>query len=58
MSVVGMQDAEATSRRPCAPHGDDVLVSTSMDLHGNVSEVLRDAWICSPATGWRRTRTG
>ena len=44
MSVVGMDDAEgdlALAVREAL--GDDTLVSTSMDLHGNVSETLRDA---------------
>ncbi|MDO5735031.1 MAG: M81 family metallopeptidase [Propionibacteriaceae bacterium] len=44
MSVVGMQDAEGdlgTAVR--AALGGDVLVSASMDLHGNVSRELLDA---------------
>lgn len=44
MSVVGLVDAEgdlSTAVREAL--GDDVLVSTSMDLHGNVSRVLLDA---------------
>ncbi|MGV8847640.1 M81 family metallopeptidase [Tessaracoccus sp.] len=44
MSVVGMQDAEgdlATAVRRAL--GPDVLVSASMDLHGNVSRELLDA---------------
>ena len=43
MSVVGMDDAEGDLAAAVrAELGDDVLVSTSMDLHGNVSEVLRE----------------
>lgn len=44
MSVIGMEDAEgdlALAVREVL--GSDTLVSTSMDLHGNVSEKLRDA---------------
>lgn len=44
MSVLGMDDAEgdlATAVR--AALGEDTLVSTSMDLHGNVSPVLAEA---------------
>ncbi len=41
MSVVGRQDAEADlARRIRAVVGPDVLISTSMDLHGNVSREL------------------
>ncbi|WP_345185870.1 M81 family metallopeptidase [Microbacterium panaciterrae] len=63
MSVVGMQDAEgdlATAVREAL--GDDVLVSTSMDLHGNVSEVLRDAldlltcYRMAPHEDWMNTK--
>jgi microcystin degradation protein MlrC len=63
MSVVGMQDAEgdlAAAVRDAL--GDDVLVSTSMDLHGNVSEVLRDAldlltcYRMAPHEDWMNTK--
>ena len=44
MSVVGRQDAEADlATRVRAALGPDVLVSTSMDLHGNVSRELGTA---------------
>jgi len=43
MSVVGMDDAEADlARRLREAIGPDVLVSASMDLHGNVSRALLD----------------
>ena len=41
MSVVGLDDPEGDLiQRIRAVIGDDVLISTSMDLHGNVSERL------------------
>lgn len=44
MSVVGMVDAEADLARAVRTElGDATLVSTSMDLHGNVSRELLDA---------------
>lgn len=43
MSVVGMEDAEGDlSTAVRAALGDDVLISCSMDLHGNVSQVLAE----------------
>ncbi|WEK59628.1 MAG: M81 family metallopeptidase [Candidatus Microbacterium colombiense] len=63
MSVVGLDDAEgdlATSVREAL--GEDTLVSTSMDLHGNVSEVLRDAvdlltcYRMAPHEDWLNTK--
>ncbi|MFH6604372.1 M81 family metallopeptidase [Maribacter algicola] len=43
MSVVGLQDAEGDLiKRIREVIGTDVLVSTSMDLHGNVSEQLAE----------------
>lgn len=63
MSVVGMQDAEGDLAAAVrAELGDDVLVSTSMDLHGNVSEVLRDAldlltcYRMAPHEDWMNTK--
>ncbi|WP_344160531.1 M81 family metallopeptidase [Kribbella yunnanensis] len=44
MSVVGRQDAEADlATRVRAALGPDVMISTSMDLHGNVSRELGSA---------------
>lgn len=63
MSVVGMDDAEgdlALAVREAL--GDDTLVSTSMDLHGNVSETLRDAvdlltcYRMAPHEDWLNTK--
>lgn len=63
MSVVGMDDAEgdlAAAVRDAL--GPDTLVSTSMDLHGNVSEVLRDAvdlltcYRMAPHEDWLNTK--
>lgn len=63
MSVVGMQDAEgdlAIAVREAL--GPDTLVSTSMDLHGNVSAVLRDAvdlltcYRMAPHEDWLNTK--
>lgn len=63
MSVVGIDDAEgdlATAVREAL--GPDTLVSTSMDLHGNVSEVLRDAvdlltcYRMAPHEDWLNTK--
>ncbi len=63
MSVIGMQDAEgdlATAVR--AALGPDTLVSASMDLHGNVSEVLRDevdlltCYRMAPHEDWLNTK--
>ena len=43
MSVVGLEDAEGDLlKRVREVIGTDVLVSTSMDLHGNVSETLAE----------------
>lgn len=63
MSVVGMQDAEGDLAAAVrAALGDDALVSTSMDLHGNVSEVLRDAldlltcYRMAPHEDWMNTK--
>ncbi|WP_372969561.1 M81 family metallopeptidase [Microbacterium sp.] len=63
MSVVGMEDAEgdlAVAVREAL--GPDTLVSTSMDLHGNVSETLRDAvdlltcYRMAPHEDWLNTK--
>jgi microcystin degradation protein MlrC len=63
MSVVGMDDAEgdlASAVREAL--GEDTLVSTSMDLHGNVSEALRDAvdlltcYRMAPHEDWMNTK--
>ncbi|GAT72919.1 microcystin LR degradation protein [Microbacterium sp. HM58-2] len=63
MSVVGMEDAEgdlALAVREAL--GPDTLVSTSMDLHGNVSETLRDAvdlltcYRMAPHEDWLNTK--
>ncbi|MHA6523924.1 M81 family metallopeptidase [Tessaracoccus sp. G1721] len=63
MSVVGMRDAEgdlATAVR--AALGDDTLVATSMDLHGNVSRQLLDAvdlitcYRMAPHEDWLNTK--
>ncbi|MFF1818852.1 M81 family metallopeptidase [Kribbella sp. NPDC058245] len=44
MSVVGREDAEGDlATRVRAALGDDVMISTSMDLHGNVSRELGGA---------------
>ncbi|MFB7891410.1 M81 family metallopeptidase [Microbacterium sp. NPDC056044] len=63
MSVVGMDDAEgdlATAVREAL--GPDTLVSTSMDLHGNVSDALFDAvdlitcYRMAPHEDWMNTK--
>ncbi len=63
MSVQGMVDAEgdlATAVREVL--GPDTLVTTSMDLHGNVSETLRDAvdlltcYRMAPHEDWLNTK--
>lgn len=63
MSVVGLDDAEgdlALAVREAL--GPDTLVSTSMDLHGNVSETLRDAvdlltcYRMAPHEDWLNTK--
>ncbi|WEG07424.1 M81 family metallopeptidase [Microbacterium horticulturae] len=63
MSVVGMDDAEgdlATAVRDAL--GPDTLVSTSMDLHGNVSRTLLDAvdlitcYRMAPHEDWMNTK--
>ena len=63
MSVLGMQDAEgdlASAVREAL--GPDTLISTSMDLHGNVSEVLRDevdlltCYRMAPHEDWLNTK--
>lgn len=63
MSVQGMVDAEgdlATAVREAL--GPDTLVTTSMDLHGNVSEALRDAvdlltcYRMAPHEDWLNTK--
>nr|WP_136044581.1 M81 family metallopeptidase [Microbacterium sp. K41] len=63
MSVVGMDDAEGDLARAVREAlGSDTLVSTSMDLHGNVSEVLRDAvdlltcYRMAPHEDWLNTK--
>lgn len=63
MSVVGMEDAEGDLALAVrAALGPDTLVSTSMDLHGNVSEVLRDAvdlltcYRMAPHEDWMNTK--
>ncbi|PRA83226.1 microcystin degradation protein MlrC [Microbacterium sp. MYb66] len=63
MSVVGMDDAEGDLALAVrAALGPDTLVSTSMDLHGNVSEVLRDAvdlltcYRMAPHEDWMNTK--
>ncbi len=63
MSVVGMQDAEGdlaqAVRRELGP---DTLISTSMDLHGNVSRVLLDevdlltCYRMAPHEDWMNTK--
>lgn len=63
MSVVGMKDAEgdlALAVREAL--GPDTLISTSMDLHGNVSETLRDevdlltCYRMAPHEDWMNTK--
>ncbi|MDN3444419.1 M81 family metallopeptidase [Microbacterium sp. APC 3901] len=63
MSVVGLDDAEgdlALAVREAL--GEDALVSTSMDLHGNVSATLRDAvdlltcYRMAPHEDWLNTK--
>ena len=63
MSVIGMKDAEgdlATAVRDAL--GPDTLMSASMDLHGNVSEVLRDqvdmltCYRMAPHEDWMNTK--
>ena len=63
MSVIGMTDAEgdlAIAVREAL--GPDTLISTSMDLHGNVSETLRDAvdlltcYRMAPHEDWMNTK--
>ncbi len=63
MSVIGMQDAEgdlALAVREAL--GPATLISTSMDLHGNVSEVLRDevdlltCYRMAPHEDWLNTK--
>ncbi|WP_310017755.1 M81 family metallopeptidase [Microbacterium resistens] len=63
MSVIGMTDAEGdltTAVRDAL--GPDTLVSTSMDLHGNVSEILRDeidlltCYRMAPHEDWLNTK--
>ena len=63
MSVVGMEDAEGDLARAVRDAlGPDTLVSTSMDLHGNVSETLRDAvdlltcYRMAPHEDWLNTK--
>ncbi|MFD5214655.1 M81 family metallopeptidase [Microbacterium sp. NPDC058345] len=63
MSVIGMQDAEGDLAAAVrAELGPDTLVSTSMDLHGNVSEVLRDevdlltCYRMAPHEDWLNTK--
>lgn len=63
MSVVGMQDAEGDLAAAVrAALGPDTLVSTSMDLHGNVSERLRDTvdmltcYRMAPHEDWLNTK--
>ncbi|GAA1528672.1 microcystin degradation protein MlrC [Microbacterium ginsengiterrae] len=63
MSVIGMADAEGDLARAVREAlGPDTLISTSMDLHGNVSEVLRDAvdlltcYRMAPHEDWLNTK--
>ncbi|MFD5225255.1 M81 family metallopeptidase [Microbacterium sp. NPDC058342] len=63
MSVVGMKDAEGDLARAVRDAlGPDTLISTSMDLHGNVSEVLRDevdlltCYRMAPHEDWMNTK--
>ncbi|MGM1016070.1 MAG: M81 family metallopeptidase [Actinomycetota bacterium] len=63
MSVTGMTDAEGDLAQAVREAlGPDTLVSTSMDLHGNVSEVLRDAvdlltcYRMAPHEDWLNTK--
>lgn len=63
MSVIGMKDAEgdlAVAVREAL--GPETLISSSMDLHGNVSEVLRDevdmltCYRMAPHEDWMNTK--
>lgn len=63
MSVVGMQDAEGDLARAVREAlGPTVLISTSMDLHGNVSQALFDAvdlitcYRMAPHEDWLNTK--
>ncbi|UJP11243.1 M81 family metallopeptidase [Microbacterium sp. KUDC0406] len=63
MSVIGMQDAEGDLARAVrAELGPDTLITTSMDLHGNVSELLRDevdlltCYRMAPHEDWMNTK--
>lgn len=63
MSVVGMRDAEGDLARAVREAlGDDVLVASSMDLHGNVSRMLLDAvdlltcYRMAPHEDWLNTK--
>lgn len=63
MSVIGMVDAEGDLARAVrAALGPDTLISTSMDLHGNVSETLRDevdlltCYRMAPHEDWLNTK--
>ncbi|MEW1973549.1 M81 family metallopeptidase [Microbacterium profundi] len=63
MSVIGMQDAEGDLARAVREAlGPDTLISTSMDLHGNVSETLRDevdlltCYRMAPHEDWLNTK--
>lgn len=63
MSVIGMVDAEGDLARAVREAlGPDTLISTSMDLHGNVSEVLRDevdlltCYRMAPHEDWLNTK--
>lgn len=63
MSVVGMQDAEGDLARAVREAlGPDTLITTSMDLHGNVSRELLDAvdlitcYRMAPHEDWMNTK--
>ena len=63
MSVVGMDDAEADLAAAVREAlGDDTLISTSMDLHGNVSRELLDSvdlitcYRMAPHEDWMNTK--
>lgn len=63
MSVIGMQDAEGDLAKAVREAlGPDTLISSSMDLHGNVSEVLRDevdmltCYRMAPHEDWLNTK--
>ena len=59
MSVEGLDDPEGDMiERVRVVVGKKTVISTSMDLHGNVSwRLAQPTSTSSPATGWRRTTT-